>query len=208
MLDAVLGYIANNYPLIFIALALMFATFWITKKWLKHKSKIDSLEIACREIPSIHAKITSFESNLNNRMASVSHSINNLTIFLTSKHTDFNSSVFQSHSPIRITPLGMDILKQSGGENYVNSYLETLIDKMESQDFKSALDVQNYSTSLMMEELHTDEFISIRNYLFQNPVFRSSDKEIQLNAPSICNLMGVFLRDKYFEIHPELKDAE
>lgn len=82
-------------------------------------------------------------------------------------------------------------------------------DEMESQAFKSGLDVQNYASIISIKNFNSDEFIKIRDYIYQHPVYKVSDgSELQVTSQIISQIIGIYIRDKYFDKHPELKDKD
>lgn len=197
MFETILDWLHDKWPTLTWAAVLIFVTVFVTLKIVKYNNRIKDLEKTCQDVPGLSSTLNEIKSDLSK-----------LLVFLTTKHTDLNSGFFQSRSPIQLTPIGHEVLDKTGGKEYVEKHLDDLIAKMKSQDFKSALDVQSYATSLVIQAFNTDDFIHIRNYLFQNPVYRTVDKEIPLNPADLYQIIGIFLRDKYFEKFPALKDVE
>jgi hypothetical protein len=207
----------NNVAGFFILLlfiAAIFATIYIMKAIARFKK----IEGACKNIPDMDNRINigvglseSIERKIDSqseKFGVLATNITTLIAFLTTKHTDLQSGLFQSFSPIQLTDLGKELLNKSGGQEYIDQNSQNLISLMEKQNFKSALDVQNYANSLLINLFNTDEFVDIRNYIYQNPLFTSGKNSVQVNWPNINQVMGIYLRDKYFEKHPELRDAE
>lgn len=226
MFNSVFKWLFDNYPLVFFIISLMGGVIYVTIKVMKMLERFKKVEKTCdKKIPDLENKIdigvnlssiiehkidaqTEAAHDLNLKLIGLSKNINTLVTFLTVKHTDLQSGLFQSFSPIQLTVDGIAVLNKSGGQNYVENHLTTLIQEMEKQDFKSALDVQNFATSLIIKEFDSDDFIHVRNYIFQNPVYRIKEKEIPINSPTMNQLIGIYLRDKYFDKHPELKDKD
>lgn len=198
MLDIVLTWIYEKAPLIFGALVLIVSTVFVSRKVSKYNNRIVVLETTCADVPSISTKLDTIDRNLRT-----------LTAFLSGKHTDMQSGFVQSQSPTQLTDAGFDVLEKTGSKKYVEEHVEELIQEMEKQDFKSSLDVQEYAISIVIGLFNTDAFIHIRNYLFQNPVYRTSTgTELTLSTANIYQIVGIFIRDKYFEKHPELRNID
>ncbi len=108
--------------------------------------------------------------------------------------------LFEHNSPITLTELGKNVLVESGGEEYLNRNYTSLIEEMEGENLKTALDVQNYSSSLLFQKTEGDGFKDIKDWVYNNPVYN----EINITMAEIIRVMGVSLRDKYLEKHPDL----
>lgn len=204
-----------GFFIVIIFIGAIIATVYIVKAIARFKK----MEKACGDIPDMNDKIK-FGVNLSNsiekkidaqtdKFNSLNTSINSLVAFLTTKHGDLQSAFFKSNSPIQLTEVGLDLLTKSGGKDYIDKNATVLVTLLENENFKSALDVQNKAMIVVFNEFSTDNFITIRNYIFQNPIYRFKEgNEISINQGSINQIMGIYLRDKYFEKHPELKDVE
>lgn len=208
----------NNVVAFFIVVLFagaIFATIYIMKAF----HRFNKIEKDCKKIPEMEAKIntgvnlsSSVEKKIDlqaEKFNVLSVNISSLVAFLTTKYTDLQSGLFQSFSPIQLTPIGLEVLSKSGGQDYIKQHLAELITEMEKQNFKSALDVQNYASTLIINLFNTDGFIHIRNYIFQNPIYKTGENSsVQINVPTINQVMGIHLRDMYFTKYPELKDVE
>lgn len=204
-----------GFFLLLVFIGVVIATVYIMK-WIHRFNKAEK---ACEKIPELENKVThgvslsvTIERKIDTqteRFNAISNNISALITFLTTKHTDLQSGLFQSFSPIQLTPIGIDVLEKSGGKNYLEKHISDLVSEMEMQQFKSALDVQNYATTLIINRFNTDDFIQIRNYIFQNPVYKMAvGGDISINSAVINQVMSIYLRDKYFEKYPALKDVD
>jgi hypothetical protein len=221
MFDKVFDWIWNHVPWLAAGIILVAVTWFVCLKYFRYKSRIDGMEDACNKIPGHHARLSNVETKcqeipslsgkvdgLLTKIDGLTVSLDRLNIFLRIKHNDLPSDLVQSQSPLSITQAGMDLLNDSGGRKYVDDNLSDLLSVMESFEFKSALDAQEKAISLIIDSFMTDGFIHIRNYMFHNPTYKLPEKEIPINAASMYQLMGLYLRDRYFDVHPELKEVE
>lgn len=201
-------------------------TYKVTTKYHHWTNKITTSEIHCAKINGIENKM--FEtistsdaleskidshgekfSTIGDKIFTIDKNLSALITFLSVKHNDLQSDFFRSHSPIQLTETGIDLLNNSGGKEYVENHIETILIEMELQNFKSGLDVQNYSYTFPVKNFSSDGFIKIRDYIYQHPVFKSGPNgEILINEQIITQIIGIYIRDKYFEKHPELKDKD
>ena len=108
---------------------------------------------------------------------------------------------------MQLTDLGNEILNAIGGKKYIDDNAASLIQKLSKETIKSALDVENYAKVILIQEYNSDAFTAIKNYIYQNPVYKKDALNVSLDVATISNIMGLYLRDKYFEIHPELINA-
>ncbi len=219
MISAISKWLSENSPFTFLCLLLMFISGYAVYHFLKIIGKVKSSEKTCEKIPQMEKDILigvnlskAIEDKIDTQtinVAALTQNINSLIAFLTTKHTDLQSGLFKSNSPIQLTEIGLDILDKCGGKKYINEHLDMLILEMEKQTFKSGLDIQNFATSIIIKEFNNDDFIHVRNYIYQNPIYKTEQgEEISVSAPVIYQVIGIMLRDKYFEIHPELKNKE
>lgn len=180
-------------------------TYKLTTKYHHWTSKITTSENECLKIDGhIVPRLTTIDTSIIN----LGSSFDSLLVYLKSKDVTLDPRLIKAFSPIQLTEIGHAILEKSGGKTYVENNLGSLITDMEAQKFKSALDVQNYATIFFIKNFNSDDLITIRNYIYQNPTYKTADGEIQINISVINQIMGIYLRDKYFEKHPELKEKE
>jgi hypothetical protein len=107
---------------------------------------------------------------------------------------------------MELTDLGFKILVEIGGRDYIDKYAARLIAEVENRNPKSGLDVQTYSNIVLTEKSSEDEFLDIKNNLFQNPTYTLGDsRQLPLDLGVATQIMGIYLRNKYFERYPDLK---
>jgi len=113
---------------------------------------------------------------------------------------------FDINSPIELNETGLKILDLVGGRKYVDDHKTKLIGLMELKGLESGLDVQTYAMVLILESFEDRGFLPVKNYIFQNPTYKITDTNIiSLDLPFITQVLGIYLRDKYFEKYPGLK---
>ncbi len=113
-------------------------------------------------------------------------------------------SFFNTGSPVELNTLAKDILKKSGGKNFVDNSLDFLVSKIDERNPKSNLDIQQLAVSVILDLVDTEALSKIKDFVYQNPKYRSKD----ISMPTIINIVALYLRDKYFELHPELTETE
>src|SRR6218665_2201926 len=232
MMEAIISYLLANAPSLVLVLllgAVAYATYFITKKIEERKYKIKSIETQGKElavkIDAIDKKIEATDKKLTDKieatdkkigaiegkMIDIIVAVNTISSYLDLKGkqklpVDINIGL----SPEELTPLGEEILNASGGKKYVDENLASLIEELESKNPKSGLDVDSFSFWLLMRHAQLDGFIHIKNYIFQNPYYpnpKSPKEPFSLDLEFICQVMAIYLRNKYCEKYPSLKTA-
>lgn len=202
MTEAILDWLKTNYPNLFIIVLLLgvlgvilVACVKITLFVVNYRQRLQKVEQDCSGISNLDVKISQLLTK-----------VDKITTHLLTNDKELDPRIFQANSPIELSELGQRILRDIGGKQYVDDNLSILIDYMEQRDFKSGLDVQNYTEVLLAEESDKEAFTPIKNYIFQNPVYKiDEDKTITLHLNLCINIISIYLRNKYFEKYPDLK---
>jgi hypothetical protein len=203
----------NHYPYICILLFLVAVAVYVGFKIAKIHFRFLKTEEDCKSIFDVHLKkIDTSISGVQTSITGMQTSVINLIMYLKTKDEKFDTSLFRSQSPIHLTDLGSKILTDIGGKKAIEDNIEKLMLAMEAQEFKSGLDVQNYASVLVMNMFNDEMFTHVKNYMFSNPIYKhpKADKEVDmpLDMATVNTILGIYLRDKYFEKHPELNKNE
>lgn len=140
--------------------------------------------------------------NREGALEAIRKSITKIELYLVSKDTSAMKLFSQPASPMILNPLGEEILNNSGSKTYIDNNIEDLIQKIKNLNPKSELDVENFSKRVLLDKFDTDDFISIRDFIYNTPIH----KGVTLNQATIITITGIYLRGKYFEKHTELND--
>ena len=68
--------------------------------------------------------------------------------------------------PIELSKSGKEILQITGGKNYIDNNLLSLISSMEKETFKSPFDIQDFACTLLWGKVDEDGFTPIKNYIY------------------------------------------
>jgi len=252
MMEAIISYLLADAPSAVLLLgAIVYATYFITKKIEEEKYRIKSIETQGKDlavkIDAIDKKIDATDKKLTDKIDAIDKkltdkieatdkkltdkidatdkkigaieekmidiivAVNTISSYLGLKSKQkLPSDVNIGLSPEELTPLGEEILNVSGGKKYVDENLASLIEELESKNPKSGLDVDSFSFWLLMRHAQLDGFIHIKNYIFQNPYYpnpKSPKEPFSLDLEFICQVMAIYLRNKYCEKYPSLKTA-
>jgi len=88
-------------------------------------------------------------------------------------------------SPVSINERGLEILKQSGGEKFINDNKDELIEKLKTVGCKTAYDVQENSKAVIKSYKDDDHFSPLKEFVFKQGI----DLEI------VLLVMSLYLRD-------------
>lgn len=95
------------------------------------------------------------------------------------------AKVLTRNSPVALNDYGQKLLRDSGGDRFVVTNLEELVDKIKKLGFKSAYDVQENAKGVIESITNEERFVPIKDYAYK--------EGIELNL--INTVMGVYLRD-------------
>ena len=215
MFDEIWKIIVTHYPLIATVIAVagvcIVTTWKISGKYHHWSTRIQKTEVECAKIDTqLGPQLKTIHSSLN----TLNGSFNNLVVYLKAKHgEDMDVSIFITNSPIKLSPLGYRILEEIGGKEFVDNNIELLINEMDLEGIKTALDSQTYSPIIITKMSSIDSFTKVKNYVYNNPFYKekrtgSNDIVVSLDMGTITNIMGIYLRDKYLERHPELNPED
>jgi len=155
-------------------------------------------------------KLNGMDNTLNTLSTTVTAfgtNLNGLIIYLKGKDGNMDTSLFRTQSPTQLTSLGEQILSEAGGKDFVDNNLEILLDEISKNNVKTALDVQTTAPMVISNISNDDKFTSIKDFLYKNPQYKVKPEEesvVSLDMNVITNIMGIYLRNKYLERHPEL----
>jgi hypothetical protein len=192
----------------------------LNNSFLKLELRLERNEQECRKIDmQIAPQITTINQSVSVLSKSVSiltqslytltSSFNGFVIHLQTKGITFDAQLFITQSPIRLTIMALEILKKIEGDKFIDENLKELMQAMDKHWVKTALDVQSIAPLVISGCSGHDNFNDIKNFIFNNPIYRTTNSErvpieLHLNISVVAQIMGVYLRDKYLELHPEL----
>jgi len=148
----------------------------------KYQEKVDSL----KEDKDKHSK----------KIDTLKTDVDQLLEFKVQTQKFIDNKLFQSNSPLTLTPLGEKLVKESGFKVIFGNVKDDLLNKLEKQNPKTKYDTQEKSRALLDGLLEYEAFKPIKTYAFNT----GQDYAQILRAGSIL------LRNYYFKKHPELKE--
>ena len=139
-------------------------------------------------------------TKIGNNITKNTFTLKSVTTFLYT--TGAEQGLFENNSPTRLTGIGEKVLDKSGGKEYIDNNLTSLIQEMENEKPNTALDVQNFSSSLLFQKIEEESFNKIKNFIYNNPEY----EKVHITMAVIINVMAIYLRDQYLLKYPNLLD--
>lgn len=214
MAEEFFKWFGDHYPTFFVILACccfaVFVTVVLCKKYFHWASRIRSVESECGRIDN---HLVPQLVHINQSLTTLNGSFNSLVVYLKGKDGKMDTSLFVSKSPIQLTELGERILVAIGGKVFIDNNAQDLIKEMDMQGIKTALDSQTFAPIVISQASNRASFNHIKDFTFKNPYYKEKDKNgneisVPLDMGTITNIMGIYLRDKYLEKHPNLKPED
>ena len=116
--------------------------------------------------------------------------------------------------PYKLTDIGNKLLNISGSKKCIDDNIDFFDSEIQKFKPQVALDVEDYSLTVLNENTDKSFFNPIKDFVFHasypyvlidDEGNREEFKE-DINMNTMLTIMSVYLRDKYFERHPEYLD--
>jgi len=185
MPDSIVDFFIKHWPKLtiglFVVIVIVWGTVYMTKKILHWMGRVNEAHNKCDAVDNridniVMPKLNGMDNTLNTLSTTV-------------------------------TAFGEQILSEAGGKDFVDNNLEILLDEISKNNVKTALDVQTTAPMVISNISNDDKFTSIKDFLYKNPQYKVKPEEesvVSLDMNVITNIMGIYLRNKYLERHPEL----
>jgi hypothetical protein len=188
MLDPIWKWIGEHQPVFLAFIIILVGVVFISWRAFQIFHRFKKTESDCETlVPKIDA---------------IGKNVKTLVFYLKHKDQTLDPTLFESHSPVTLTPFGSKLLDASGGKQFVDDHLAELFKEIEADPIKSPLDVENNASNAILKATTLDSFAYIKDFIYNNPIFREGGLQTPLDVPKIANILGIYLRDKYFEKYP------
>ena len=112
-----------------------------------------------------------------------------------------NHDYFSTGNPIELNEFAKEVLEKSGAKHFIDSSYDFLSLKIDELKPKSILDIQQLAISVLFDLIDTEGFSIIKDFIYQNPKYKGK----KIDIPTMIIIMSLYLRDQYFEKHPEFR---
>jgi hypothetical protein len=119
------------------------------------------------------------------------------------------SSLSAKLSPRLLTEPGKGLLNRSKGKECIDNNLAFFISKIDERNPPTPFDVEAIAHDVILKNTRESMFNDIKNYVYYAPEKETVEGvEVDISLPLITFVMGIYLRDKYLDRHPELLSAQ
>ena len=110
-----------------------------------------------------------------------------------------------AQSPLYLKPTGIALLEVSGGKKCIDENIDFFMSKLEDIAPMTPYDVEESSLSVIVSNTGLPMFNPVKNYIyFQPETIELEGEKVEISFFAVAYLMGIYLRDIYFEKHPEI----
>ncbi len=136
--------------------------------------------------------------DLKKTVEKIKHNIKAMADSMINSDLVFDHTKLQSYSPFKLTEKGKEYLEKIGFISTFNSNKEIFFDCIDMDHPKTKYDVElaAYRSMLLLRNKE-DLMKPIKIHLYNNP----NDEE---SFESISRYAGVYIRDQYLDLHPEI----
>lgn len=125
----------------------------------------------------------------------VKHNIKLVADCLIESSVEFNHTRLEEYSPFKITEKGEKWLREVGFIEIFNENSQDFFEFIDSEKPTTKYDIENSAIKSFLILFEKEYFDPIKKYLYTHP---------QESLSSMSKVAGVYIRDKYFESHPEI----
>lgn len=222
-MEPVTRFIEQNFGLSFlvgviivgaVVSGIVWLTIWAVKLTYKHKDISKSIEdLPCSQHTS---KIERHDEQFADSRAAVSRIEGQLDLLVKTlvpkqkKRIERSAPAFSGkHSPRQLNQNGIELLKDSGADKVLEANMDFFIKKMEVIKPKTAYDVEDLASTVLLAESNDDIFIPLKSWVYNAPTreLKNDDGSVKMQdveLDDIIFVMSLPLRDKYLELHPDI----
>jgi len=214
-MDTIFTYISEHYPTIGLIIAAVAIVGFVVYKATMYHVSIQRTREKVDELPcSVHATLLNSHIEKLDRIGNILDKIDakfdaidtkfeahkdvlvGICVALGNKKMLDPVTALKKLSPYTLTVEGEKQLVASGGKACIDANLEYFLSELEKRNPQNALDVETEAIDVIWGGSRKPFFNDIKNYIFLDPE--------GISLLTTITAMGIYLRDKYFEIHPEL----
>ena len=212
-MDAFTSWFVNNAPVAIIVIVLIMvivgvAVYFVTM----HYARLKGLEkkVDAQPCESHRNSISALES-MKGMLGSVNEQVTNISKWIMHIDDKMIDVLAQKRSPLAMTKIGRELFRVSGAEKAMEENAESLLSELEKRNPRTPFDVEDYAVSVLLRNMSHTMFNEVKNYLYYQPETvtftdeNGTDTDVTLSMFAIVRLMGLDLRDRYLERHPEIK---
>jgi len=125
------------------------------------------------------------------------------------EHKEASEILNVKNSPSQLNEFGNLILKEINGLEFIDNNKDFLISKIDDDNHRTALDVENAAFMACVACSSREEFDYIKIFIYNSPTYdiknkEGQDKKHDLSLGDVCFALSIPLRDLYLSLHPEI----
>lgn len=200
------GLVKSIVPGPLLSLLILLIVFaWVVIWFNNRYHEFKSVKKDCEGIPVLEKYLKDELKIISENISSIKSSLSYYDGALGIKK---ESNFLKSSSPFELTDEGRGFLTKYKVITYIDGNSESLIKLVMQKSPQSPLDVETLSRVVLMEHVSDENFKPIKNEIFNNPTYKSSDGVItSVEIPLVISIGGIYLRDLVFKKHPELLES-
>ena len=206
-MDATFEFLKDNYPTIFvITIIIIVVSIIVWKVSSFYHTRFKKIETFSQNTP---CNEKGYAANVV-AIIDIKESIRKIEEYLIKKDASSIDKFLRKCSPYSITDLGNQLLEKSNGKKCIDENTEFFIKEIEKMNPLVALDVEQYSLTVLNDNIKNERFNHIKNFIYNASnmiTFADTDNssiDVSVELSSVLLIMSIYLRDKYFEVHPEI----
>ncbi len=207
-MESVLSWILDNFPLLGIIIVVAIVMWFVGRYCFKleesrkkvnslpcndYKKTIDNFQVVKTTVDSINEQVTEISKWI--------------------MHFDDNmiDALSRKCSPRVMTKIGRDLFEISSAKKIIDDNIDFLTKEIAEKNPLTAYDVENNALEVLLANLSHPMFNTLKDYIYyEKEEITLTDengeyKQVKLSLMSIVRLMGLELRDRYLELHQEIK---
>ena len=216
-METILNFLSSNYPMIGIFVVAAFIGGYVHKYHASiqsTKKKVDNLpcDENSKKIEEHELKLSSLPCEQHSqKLTEHSQSFEYLREILIGafgtskdKQKKLQISVFNRLSPFTLSDIGQKYLATTCGKECIDTNTEFFISELEKMQPQTAYDVEDYSERVLFRNTGSPMFKKIKDFVYLVPHLNIDGEKVDVSLPDVISVMGIYLRDKYLNLHPEL----
>lgn len=197
MWDAILDWLAGNYPFLTVAIIIA-AIVWIVARF--YYTRFKKIEQDVSELPCIHHE-ESFKK--------IMEELSVIRTYLVTRNPKSASLFSEKMSPRRLNIAGRNLLNDIDGTSFLEENEDDLFRMIEEKQPKTALDVEIAANEVLIENLDSDIFNRLKLWVYNSPTRKltidGEERDYAITMNDICFILSLPLRDMYLDAHPEIQ---
>lgn len=224
-MDAIIGWIGEHYPMLGLLFAVGFSTWHLSAQWKDVKRDINDLKDKTDAVDNRLKNLEDWKvdtdqwknstdqwkNNMEEKVTRIDEVISEVADWIMKKDSDMIGNISRKKSPLRLTPIGETIYRDSGAKAIVDEHIEELMSAIATHYPQTAFDVESSASKVAYEKLSAPYFKPIKDFLYLAPEpyyvcnpETGEEEPVTLNIITMSHIISLPLRDEYLKRHPEL----